>query len=258
MKHRKCILRGLSLIVALSTGLPGTVNAQSDNPDDPLAAILESLQGIEKQTSNTETIVSDPENGLPAIAQGLGETATAVDQLATELEISTDTLIQILNERLDELRDRIERLEGRLAGPATGAHRLWISPYWSDWTSGGGGGPFTSAKLFHAAVVRVVNPGSESASVSCVFFNARGNLLLDRGESFIVGRGGSHDCSSFPDELDVDNGWMLVASDQPVIPYGWYNRERNEKDLHREDMVFRPLDCDDSSGIDFACRFAKQ
>ena len=71
-----------------------------------------------------------------------------------------------------------------------------------------------------------------------------------------MGSGASGECSTRLPAFALRSGWMLVVSDQPVIPYGWYHRERERDDFRREDMDFHPLDCGNPEGIEFACVFA--
>lgn len=127
------------------------------SPPDPVPVILDALERIEEQISSTETSVNDPESGLAAIRKGVTETTVAVGEVAADLKLSIETQIQILRDRINALRDEIVRL----GGPGAAAHRVWLSPYWTDLATGGGGGGLTvSAHLLHVARVRVTTPAA--------------------------------------------------------------------------------------------------
>jgi hypothetical protein len=114
----------------------------------------------------------------------------------------------------------------------------------------------STAHLLHIASMVVLNPGNETATVGCIFVDAGGSLILDRGERLVIGRGGTDECTSSPDAWALGRGWMIIRSDQPVLAYGWYQHGSNRDNLQRGKMDFYPVDCDHPEGVEFACMFA--
>jgi hypothetical protein len=128
-------------------------------------------------------------------------------------------------------------------GPAA---RVWIGPNVSA-------GELDSASrgLFRTQTF-VLNPGSESALVSCMVFARDGRLDTKVGTSVRVGPGSQGYCRDRP-----GNGWMLVMSNVPVIPFSYTFKQ--SQDTSRE--IVNPwysVDCENSlKDNDFACRFVR-
>ena len=90
MPNNRAAAAALCLLL-LSPTFAIVAHAQSDNPNDPLPGILDSLDRIEEQTSDT---------------------LVAVGETATELKLSLDTQVQILRDRIGALRRQLfEELE---------------------------------------------------------------------------------------------------------------------------------------------------
>jgi hypothetical protein len=104
----------------------------------------------------------------------------------------------------------------------------------------------------------VLNPGTETAHVGCVFFDAGGALHLDRGGALTLGRGETGECTSIPDTFSLGRGWMVIRSNQPVMPYGWYQHGDNRNNLQRGKMDFYPVDASTPKAwSSFACLRAR-
>lgn len=208
-------------------------------------SVPETLRRIDQQTKATGTQVSDPVSGLAAVHR-------QVELLGSTTE---GGLGQLLKD-IAALKAALSDLRSELSRPPGAASRVWVSPYWSDWDSGGDG----TAHLIHPSRVVALNPGEATAQVGCLYFDAPGRLLLERGASMTIGRGATATCQSFqvPSETPIvrDKGWVLVTSDRPILVYGWYQRERGGQDLHREVMHFFPVDCSRPEGSEFVCQFA--
>jgi len=102
----------------------------------------------------------------------------------------------------------------------------------------------------------VLNPGNETATVGCIFFDAGGWFVLDCGAGLVIGRGGTGECTSTPDVFALGHGWTIIRSDQPVLSYGWYQHDNNRDNLQRGKMDSYPVDCDHPERMEFVCMFS--
>ena len=156
---------------------------------------------------------------------------------------------------LQDLRAQLDKLASQRPTPS--AHRVWAAPFWHD--------------KVNAAHVYALNPGQFDSDVRVLYVDKLfgGGVIGfgDAGRSIRRGtaRGGDRtiDLSSEP-ELDVlrmpRSGWVIVASDRPVLPYGWFtvgwvgdNPGRNDIDMH-----FYPIDCTNPADdtVALACFYA--
>lgn len=147
---------------------------------------------------------------------------------------------------LDSVVAKLDKLEQTGSTPSI-VHRVWLSPYWEDAANLDDVFRLTPAQL------SILNPGNQVANVGCTFFDQNGSLLIDRGGSFTVSPGAAGVCSSFGGSDNFGRGWMLVTSDQPVLPYGFYGAIGTSR--YREDMAFRPIDCSSPYLIEYVCQF---
>jgi hypothetical protein len=108
-----------------------------------------------------------------------------------------------------------------------------------------------------ATLITFVNPGNDTANVSCYFFDGNGSLLIPAVQSRTIGAGGWQTC--FPatsDELGgVTRGWALLSSDVTILPTVQYEGERARTPGYQTEAY--PVDCDDDTGYEFVCQFAQ-
>jgi hypothetical protein len=207
--------------------------ASGDVTQDPTNAILEMLQRIGGQTTTIDSNLKD-------LGIRVGD-----------LQVTTEERLAKLGRQVEDLQKTIDGLTGkldRLRAPA----RVWVAPYWADWERGERGSGSEAHILFPAYVV-ALNPGNERAQVRCTLYNENGNLFINRGAFAPVERGATLTCSSTsPSPYFPRKGWIVVSSDRPILPYGWYQKELHQQ-LVRETMDFYPVDCSEPAGFEFAC-----
>jgi hypothetical protein len=199
MRIRTAVFLVLSVVAVSAAAF-----AQSDNPS-LLEQILQTLGVIGKQTAAIEGQVTNQDTGLPAVQGSLVELDTTVAGVDSRIDKLADN-VGTVREAIDDIIDIVER-------PRPSAHRLWVSPFWADQDTGGG----SRAHLLHVASMVVLNPGNETARVGCLFFDAGGAFILDRGTALTLGRGATGECTSMPDTRRLGRGWMVIRSDQPVL-----------------------------------------
>lgn len=103
--------------------------------------------------------------------------------------------------------------------------------------------------------ISFLNPGNNTAEVGCTFFSDNGNLLFGQGSTQILGRGAKGHCWLNPGINESLFGWVLITSDQPILPDG-YNGIRIGIHGERESAIkFYPIDCADPTGVEFVCQF---
>ena len=157
---------------------------------------------------------------------------------------------------LEDLRRQMDKLE---AGhrPEPSAHRVWVAPFWHERVT--------------AAHVYALNPGRFDSDLRVVFVDK----CLEPCPSFASGRrsvrravahGGDRtlDLSSAslgPDVISFrGGGWVIVAGDRPVLPYGWFTVGWTGEHAGRNDiaMQFYPIDCTnpDDDTVSLACYYA--
>jgi hypothetical protein len=234
-------------IVGMWGPLLGTP-AQAENAQ----SVPETLRRIEEHTQIIHALISDQSKDLAVLQQKVEGVGVTVEEVGGQLTTSIKgvvTEIGAVHEAVAAVQSSVERL------PAA-ASRVWVSPYWTDWDTGLGGFP-TPAHLIHPARVVVLNASTATVSAGCTFFEASGSLSLDRGGSLTIGPGATRTCTSLqtplPDPFVRGTGWMMVASDHPVLVYGWYNSERDPEHVQREVMHFFPVDCSHPEGFELAC-----
>lgn len=110
--------------------------------------------------------------------------------------------------------------------------------------------------------VTIMNPGEESASVSCIFFDDNGVLQFDLGFSRSLPPGGQDFCYS----PTLENGstrtyaWLLIVSSQDVLPTArtfWKTFWGRDNVVHSAQVEAYPVDCDEPGGHEFVCQFAQ-
>lgn len=106
---------------------------------------------------------------------------------------------------------------------------------------------------YEGTYISFLNPGSNTAEVSCTFFNNNGNLLFGQGGTQILGRGAKGFCGLNSGINESLYGWVLITSDQPIFPEGYDVTKIN---YDRESAIkFYPIDCADPTGVEFVCQF---
>jgi hypothetical protein len=236
-------------IAALLLAFPIVVTATgvAQNAPGPLDVILEVLDAIGKRTSAIERQVTDQSTGLPAIQGSVSKLDAGVGDVGSRIERLLDDVAG-LSVALDQLRVGVQR-------PAPSAHRLWASPLWAASDTGGGRDPHIIAP----SRIVVLNPGHETTTVRCLFFNADGVLLLEAEERLTIGPGATAVCTSpAPRRRGRDpiaRGWVLVASDRPVLPDGSTLNPFGGDWFAVKELAFYPVDCGNPEGVEFLCAF---
>lgn len=98
-----------------------------------------------------------------------------------------------------------------------------------------------------------MNPGGQTANVGCTYFTSNGLLDFARGQSRTAAPGAMVGFGPGGNFL----GWVLIISDQPVIPFG-YVEDFDDQTSSKHVMQFHLLDCSKPTGIEFACMFVAQ
>ena len=141
--------------------------------------------------------------------------------------------------------------------------KLWVIPGWvncPELPSSGGGRP---PRVFGCprSSFTFMNPGEATADVTCYFFDRNGRLLLDAIQSRTLGRGSVAVCSP-PAPAAVGGtrgGWALLSSDQNILPtavdFVGESTDRTISNSYQTEA--HPIDCDDDTGYEFVCTFAK-
>ena len=155
-----------------------------------------------------------------------------------------------LLKHLQDLRRQLDQLEAGQR-PQPSAHRVWVAPLWYETaTSRGPSGAHTYA----------FNPGRFDADVRVIYFDRLTH-------SSRVARGTAHggnmtiDLASVAGDFPslLRGGWVVVASDRPVLPYGWFS-VGSYADDDRNDlaMQFYPIDCSNPADetVSIACSYA--
>lgn len=230
-----------AVFLAVTVGASGAaVFAQPQQAvHNPFAAILQTLGLISKQTASIEGQIADQQSGLPAVQSTVLELDAAV--------AGVDARVGKLLSTIDGLTDAVRVVERTVTRPPATAARLWVSPYWADAETGG------NVQIIYPSMVTILNAGEDTVRASCLFFDAGGSLLLDRGEAVVIGRGATRDCRSFDPSFAIGRGWLVISADRPVLPYGFYQHGGNRDDMQRGTMKFYPVDCDNPEGVEFVC-----
>ena len=137
--------------------------------------------------------------------------------------------------------------------------KLWVIPRWVNCPErppSDGGRP-ELLRPCSGSLITFMNPGGATAVVTCYFFNHNGALLLDAIQLRTLSRGGLAQC--YPPLTEsvggARDGWALLSSDQNILPTVEY------QGLTRAVLGYQteahPIDCDDDTGYEFVCTFAK-
>ena len=167
-----------------------------------------------------------------------------------EAQANSQILLQ-----LQDIQRRLDKLEASQR-PAPSAHRVWVAPFWHDTITGTA---TDGAHIWRGGHVFALNPGSIEASVRVLYVNY-----------FTHGRQVLRDTASTGDRTrdlasDVDGqftthaGWVIVASDRPVLPYGWFTvGDGGQDDRNDLSIRFYPIDCTNPADdtVSRACYYA--
>src|SRR5690606_18301891 len=125
------------------------------------------------------------------------------------------------------------------------AHGVWLAPYVFD---------ISVLEYSSRAVAYVLNAGAEPATFTCNYFRRTGTPLVDHQIRVTIAPGRIGTCEPSMALTDLDVGWMLIVSDNPVIPTGKNSRLDGGSFTTSENMLFRPIDCSgDQLGIEHVC-----
>ncbi len=212
---------------------------------------------------------ADDANPLLKIAQAIqlidDNTAAIADQTSTitkqttlvvqqNAAIATDTAALAkanlqLDQKLDSVLNAIGKIEvpppAPAATPASPAHAVWLAPYVDE---------RATVDYVTLPSAFVLNAGVVPAKYTCNYFNTAGTRLLVHESTFTIAPGSIGTCLPRALSTHIGIGWLLIASDNPVIATGKNARREDGSFSTAENMPFRPLDCSgDQIGIEFVC-----
>ena len=199
-------------------------------------------------------------SGQIAIAQaGPPDDGNPLRAILEALKQGAQTDSQILIQ-LQNLQGRLEKLESRLR-PAPSAHRVWVAPYWHDTVTNTA--HEGDANICWRGKVVALNPGGVDADVRVLFvthFVVVRRYYIARYPAFAGDNTPLLNIPLEPFPCSKNTGWVIVASDRPVLPYGWFTMGWALDNEHRPEilMQFYPIDCTnpDDDTVSFACFYA--
>jgi hypothetical protein len=228
---------GIAALVLAFALVVKTIEGVAQTGQNPIDAILSALDVIGTRTSAIEREVTDQRSGLPAIQGSVSKLDAAVGDVESRTKKLLDDVAG-LGVALDRLSLSVQR-------PRPSASRLWASPLWAGNDFGGGREPHFRVR----SRIFVLNPGNETTAVRCLFFDANGVLLLAAEERLTIGPGATALCESpAPPRHARVHGWVLVASDRPVLPDGFTPRPLHAT-VEEEKLLFYPVDCGNPEGV---------
>jgi hypothetical protein len=92
----------------------------------------------------------------------------------------------------------------------------WVSPYWAVHSYGSD----VSVGVDTMTLIFVLNPGIEPASVSVTFHEVGSAPGVFASLTQTISPRDTEEFAALPQENQVAVGWVSIASDQPVLPWG--------------------------------------
>ncbi len=232
--------RTVAMVMLALVGAGGLAYAADEG--NPFLKLADAVQRV-----NDNTLAIANQTSLLA-----KETTTVVQQNAAIAD-ATAALAKSntqLDQKLDAVLTAIGKIEASVpppsAAPSSPAHAVWLAPYVND--------SATSDHLLQATAY-LLNAGDVPATYTCNYFSDEGTRMLQHQRSFTIAPGSIGTCEPRSVNPQVNVGWLLIVSDNPVVATG-KNERRDGSGTYTtsENMELRPIDCSgDQTGIKRLC-----